>query len=218
MTKRKEKKAESMVEESIRRYKDAEREKVEKSKQLKERVSLAIRFQKNGWLFQGGHLKALTNDEALKNELEGQHFIASRTTVYMRTKKRLKDLLFKKKVRIQEEGIDAEKYFAEKRKRHMKFIDQLNLIKEATDDLSIPKIPPHHEDAMYIPDYHTSITEEKLMFDEKYMEANMPLRNPPNAEQIREELIPIDEAVKLIKAQNGDDYCPGRFHNYLGKR
>lgn len=214
---RKGKKAESLVDESIRRYKDAEREKAEKSIQVKERVALAIRFQNNSWLFQGTHLRALTSDEVLRNDLEAQNFIASRTTLYMRTKKRLKDLLFKKKVRIQEVGIDRERYFAEKQQRQRKFLDQLNLIKEATDLLNIPKIPPHHEDAMYIPDYQTGITEEKIMFDEKYLEANMPLRNPPNVEQVLEDLLPVDEAVKLIKAQNGDEYCPGRIHNYLGK-
>jgi hypothetical protein len=53
-------------------------------------------------------------------------------------------------------------------------------------------------------------------FQTDYMIENRPIANPPGAHRVVEELKSVEETTALIHAQNGDAYCPGSYHNYLG--
>jgi hypothetical protein len=69
---------------------------------------------------------------------------------------------------------------------------------------------------VYMPGYAESVTPEFIKFQTDYMIENRPIANPPGAHRVVEELKSVEETTALIHAQNGDAYCPGSYHNYLG--
>jgi hypothetical protein len=216
---RKGKKVHEVVAEATRKYDDNVWEQQEKAQAQTDKVNLAIRFRRAQWLFKPDHHLSLTTDHgtAAHHQLEDHVFIKQHNTLHHRAYKYVKDAIFPPKARVHVEKFDGTEHFARKKEHNRQFKVKFDLLHEALDRLSKPKMPAHHEDALYMPGYVQSITPEYIKYQEDYLVENRPIPNPPGIHRVVEELKSIEETTAIIKSQNGDAYCPGTLHKYLGQ-
>lgn len=213
---RKSSKVADAVAEATRKYDDQARELAEKQQAQAEKVNLAIRFRQSDWLFKREHLATLTGEEKTKHQLEDHTFLKEHHSLHHRAYRFVKHAIFPPKARQVVQKVDGAEHFARKREHNKQLKVKFDLINEALWRLNKPKMPAHHEDALYMPGHAQSLTPEHLKFQEDYLIANRPIANPPGVHLIREELRDEKETAAMMNAQNGDAYLPGSYHKYFG--